>query len=116
MKRKTGIHLSLLLRLAGAGVAAAMLASASAADAGEHPSRTAAEGRDLDRGQILYENHCMTCHTQDMHWRERRLVTDMDSLRHQVRRWQDVARARWREEDIEAVARYLNAMYYNFDR
>lgn len=68
----------------------------------------------LERGELLYNNHCLACHTEQMHWRERRLVTDLDTLAAQVRRWQGVSRARWNEEDIEAVVRYLNRTVYQF--
>lgn len=77
------------------------------ASAGEAP-------RDASRGELLYATHCEVCHNLDIHWRAKRIVTDWTSLRQQVRRWQDVAKARWSDEDIEEVARYLNALLYRF--
>lgn len=74
----------------------------------------AAAASRLDRGELLYNTHCLACHTEQMHWREQRLVTDLDTLKVQVRRWQEVSRARWNEEDIEAVVRYLNRTFYQF--
>lgn len=68
----------------------------------------------VDRGELLYETHCLACHTEQMHWREQRLVTDLESLAMQVQRWQTVTRAGWNSEDIEAVVRYLNNVYYRF--
>lgn len=64
-------------------------------------------------GQLLYSTHCNACHTERMHWREKRLVSDWTSLRSQVRRWQEFAGLGWRNEEIDAVARYLNGLYYH---
>ena len=64
------------------------------------------------RGQLLYGNHCIACHTTQMHWREKKLVTDWPSLKVQVRRWQGSAQLNWSEEDIDDVARFLNDTYY----
>jgi mono/diheme cytochrome c family protein len=33
------------------------------------------------RGQLLYGNHCVECHTTQMHWREQRLARDFASLK-----------------------------------
>jgi mono/diheme cytochrome c family protein len=68
---------------------------------------------DAQRGRLLYETHCIACHTERMHWREKKLVKDWESLRVQVRRWQEVAALRWSEADIESVSRYLNTAYYH---
>lgn len=68
------------------------------------------------RGQLLYSNHCVECHSTQMHWRAQRLAHDWDSLKVQVRRWQADARLAWSEDDIEAVARHLNDTVYQFPR
>ena len=83
-----------------------LIACAGAASVAAQPSP--------DRGTLLYETHCITCHTEQVHWRERRLATDWQSLRDQVRRWQSVANLRWTDEDIDAVARHLNQRHYGF--
>jgi mono/diheme cytochrome c family protein len=64
------------------------------------------------RGQLLYETHCIACHTTQMHWRDGRIVSDWAGLLVQVRRWQATAKLNWRDEDIEAVARHLNDTVY----
>lgn len=66
------------------------------------------------RGEMLYQNHCIACHTTQVHWRDRRLAKDWPSLRAQVRRWQRNTGLAWNEEDIEAVSQYLNQRYYRF--
>jgi mono/diheme cytochrome c family protein len=64
------------------------------------------------RGQMLYGNHCIACHTTQMHWRDRKLVTDWPSLKLQVRRWQAAAQLNWSEDDIDDVSRFLNDTFY----
>lgn len=64
------------------------------------------------RGQLLYDTHCIACHSAKMHWRDGRLVTDWATLEAQVRRWQATARLNWSDADIGEVARHLNQRYY----
>jgi len=66
-----------------------------------------------NRGEMLYDTHCIACHTTEVHWREKRLVTDWTSLMAQVRRWQGNSGLNWNEEDVTAVSEYLNRLYYN---
>lgn len=66
------------------------------------------------RGQLLYDNHCVECHSAQMHWRTLRLARDWDSLKYQVRRWQAEANLQWTDEDIHAVTRHLNETIYQF--
>jgi mono/diheme cytochrome c family protein len=73
-----------------------------------------AQTNEPTRGQMLYDTHCIACHTEQVHWREARLAHDWKSLVHQVGRWQSNTGLQWSEDDIAAVARYLNARYYHF--
>ena len=66
----------------------------------------------VSRGQLLYDMHCIACHTTQMHWREQKQVTDWPSLTFQVRRWQASAQLNWTEADIDDVARHLNDSIY----
>ncbi len=68
------------------------------------------------RGELLYTTHCIACHSEQMHWREKKLANDWPSLRVQVKRWQGVAQLQWTDDDIEGVARYLNERFYGFPR
>jgi len=67
-----------------------------------------------DRGELLYSTHCLGCHTQQVHWRAKKAVTDWASLRAEVRKWQRSAMLDWSEDDVVAVARYLNDTSYHF--
>lgn len=66
------------------------------------------------RGEMLYSNHCRECHTAEVHWRHPRVATDWGALKAQVERWQDNAGLNWGREEVEDVARYLNAAIYRF--
>lgn len=68
---------------------------------------------DTTRGAMLYDNHCIQCHTQQVHWREKRMATDWESLIAQVDRWQHASGLEWSKNDIEEVSRYLNDKYYH---
>ena len=65
------------------------------------------------RGELLYNTHCITCHTTQMHWRNNRLAYDWDTLTLQVRRWQGNAGLEWGDADIAEVARHLNDTIYH---
>jgi mono/diheme cytochrome c family protein len=66
------------------------------------------------RGELLYSNHCIGCHTAQVHWRDHRLATDWASLRAQVLRWQGNTGLAWSDDNVLAVTRYLNDRYYRF--
>lgn len=87
-------------------LAACTLAAAVMAHAG------LAQGQ--SRGELLYSTHCIACHTAEVHWRDKRLATDWESLRQEVRRWQANAGLGWSDDEIDDVARYLNLRHYNF--
>ncbi|MFI3199470.1 MAG: hypothetical protein QX196_14240 [Methylococcaceae bacterium] len=69
---------------------------------------------DTYRGAMLYENHCLQCHTQQIHWREKKSVTDWKSLITEVDRWQNISGLEWRKSDTEAVSRHLNDLFYHY--
>lgn len=69
---------------------------------------------DATRGELLYSTHCIPCHSTQVHWRDKKLISDLNSLQAEVRRWQKISRLGWSDDDIEEVARYLNARYYHY--
>ncbi len=71
-------------------------------------------GGDPARGRLLYEMHCVACHSTQIHWRDQKLVTDWVTLGAQVRRWQENAGLRWSASDVDDVVRYLNSTIYRF--
>lgn len=68
------------------------------------------------RGELLYTTHCISCHSKEMHWRDKRVANNWSSLKRQVRRWQDASSLAWSESDITEVARYLNETIYLFEQ
>lgn len=67
---------------------------------------------EVSRGQLLYDTHCLACHSEKLHWRDGRLVKDWPTLKAQVRRFQAVANLAWSDDDIAEVAGYLNRSIY----
>ena len=65
------------------------------------------------RGELLYSTYCIGCHTTQVHWREKRLATDWASLKFQVQRWQRNVAPGLAEDEVAAIARYLNDLYYH---
>jgi mono/diheme cytochrome c family protein len=66
------------------------------------------------RGELLYAKHCIACHTTQIHWRDKKLVTDWASLTAEIRRFEGIAQLGWSDADVADVARYLNTLYYHF--
>jgi mono/diheme cytochrome c family protein len=75
-------------------------------------SAAAQPAADVSRGQLLYDTHCLACHSEKLHWRDGRLVKDWPTLKDQVRRFQAVANLAWSDADIAEVASYLNRSIY----
>ena len=63
---------------------------------------------------MLYSTHCIACHTEHVHWRDKRLATEWKGLVKQVNRWQGTMGLQWTADDINSVAHYLNSLYYHF--
>jgi len=84
----------------------ALLGNLAAADA--------PPGRAATRGELLYATHCIACHNAEVHWRDKKLVTDLRSLQAEVRRWQGFSGLGWGDEEIAEVTRYLNALHYRY--
>lgn len=68
----------------------------------------------VGRGELLYQTYCKGCHTEQLHWRDKIIATDLPSLVKEVGRWQSNGNLDWSLDDVEAVARYLDAHYYRF--
>ena len=67
---------------------------------------------DLERGQVLYENHCRMCHESIAFKRQDKIARNYDEVRAQVVRWQTNTSLRWSAEDIDNVASYVARTYY----
>ncbi len=74
----------------------------------------APSGGDGTTGRILYDAQCNGCHLKEIHWRDRKVARDWSSLVREVRRWQQNSGLAWSDDEVLAVARYLNATWYRF--
>jgi len=68
---------------------------------------------DVERGQLLYQNHCGKCHTAAIHQRENSKVKNLVDLSTWVIRWQYHLKLNWEMEDVRHVMAYLNEEYYH---
>lgn len=77
---------------------------------------TAAQGQTAapSRGELLYTTHCIACHDTQVHWRDGKQAKDLETLKDQVARWQEIGRLGWDRADIDEVTRYLNQTIYRF--
>ena len=73
-----------------------------------------AYANEVNRGQLLYENHCTTCHTPDIHQRLDRKVNSLVELNKRVVVWQHFLKLDWQLIDVRQVTNYLNQKFYNF--
>jgi len=66
------------------------------------------------RGELLYQNHCQSCHDKNVHTREDRLATSPESLRAWVQSWVAHSQLPWSSEEIADITAYLNRTLYRF--
>jgi len=69
---------------------------------------------DVNRGQILYERSCQTCHTPSIHSRPDRIPLTRDEMRGLVDHFRRTASLGWTPEELEDVVEYLNRTRYRF--
>lgn len=69
---------------------------------------------DAPRGQALYENHCVVCHTSQVHARANRIVATRPEIRDIVEKWQVQQKLAWSAQDVEDVVEFLNRTRYRF--
>lgn len=70
---------------------------------------------DAQRGKLLYENHCMVCHTSVAHVRAGRIAHSLGDVRKQVLRWSKHLDLQWGSAEVTDVVTYLNQTYYRFE-
>lgn len=94
---KQSLRFSLLL--AGAGCLTALPVTLSA---------------NAERGRLMYENHCQSCHTSVVHVREQRKANTPAGLRAFISRWADERKQTWGTDELNDLYQYLNNRYYKF--
>ena len=76
----------------------------------------AAEPPSVERGLLLYENHCIVCHTAKVHGRIPPLPIDRKELRLIVAYWVKNEKLPWMDQEIEDVTHYLDITHYRLPR
>jgi hypothetical protein len=66
------------------------------------------------RGQLLYENHCLSCHESVVHIRAGRRAKSLPEIRAWVMHWSGYLQLRWSREEVDDVVNHLNDHYYTF--
>jgi len=102
-----------VLRARPIGTALAGAALVAAAIVGGSLPAARAAGED-SLGAALYESRCTGCHERSVHTRSPRRAGNFDQIRAYVWRWDRYLGGAWQQDEIDAVARYLNERYYHF--
>ena len=74
------------------------------------------QAQDLQRGKLLYQTHCATCHTERLHGREKPSVKNMADLRDTVARWAKQNKRSFTPDELEDVVQYLNQSHYQLNK
>jgi mono/diheme cytochrome c family protein len=76
-----------------------------------------ATAQNAERGRLLYETHCTTCHYERVHERAagRSRVHTLADLRDEVARRAALTGRPFTLEDLADIAEYLNRSHYHFD-
>ena len=69
-------------------------------------------GADPDRGRMLLDTHCVSCHDSRVYKRDSKLGTNYEEIRKQVLRWETNVSLKWSDNDIDAVTTYLARTFY----
>jgi len=82
------------------------------------PLRAQPPGANAGRGRELYELHCVGCHYERVHERDRwrSKIRTMEDLRAEVARWAKQTQHPFTEEDLGDVAEYLDRSHYQLKR
>jgi cytochrome c553 len=64
----------------------------------------------------LYQDNCLKCHGPEVYTRDDRKVSSLPGLQRQVQRCELALGLKWFDDEINAVADYLNENYYKLDR
>ena len=74
------------------------------------------QAQDLQRGKLLYETHCATCHTERLHGREKTAVKNMADLRDMVALWAKQTKRSFTPDELEDVVQHLNRSHYHLNK
>lgn len=77
-----------------------------------------AAAEDAERGRLLYETHCQSCHYERIHNRDRSksLIKSLAQLRVEIVNRAQLTKQRLTIEDLDDIAEYLNRSHYKFEK
>lgn len=75
----------------------------------------AAHAQGIDRGRLLYETHCATCHTERLHDREKSAIRSYADLRGEVGRRAALTNRRFSPDELEDIIEFLDRSHYRLD-
>ena len=75
----------------------------------------AAQAQDVERGRLLYETHCATCHTERLHTRENSIIRSYGALRAEVGKRAAMTNRRFSPEELEEIIEFLDRSHYRLD-
>ena len=78
------------------------------------PSSEAKVFSEVTRGQMLYENHCMSCHESTVYIRTKRKATNYKEVGNWVNQFADWLNLGWGDVEKQEVMQYLNERYYKY--
>ena len=78
------------------------------------PATTEPDAATLEQGQQLHNTNCVSCHDASVYTRENRMIKHYESLKTQVQRCASNLNKPWFDDEVDAVADYLNANFYKF--
>ena len=78
------------------------------------PDSAALSLSDGSRGQMLYENHCTSCHESMVYIRAKRKASSYKDLGKWVSQRADWLNLHWGDLEKQDVLQYLNERYYQF--
>ena len=75
----------------------------------------AAAAQEAQRGRVLYETHCGSCHFERIHdERMRPAVRDLSDLRDMVSQWAPHTKRSYTLDELSDIVEYLNQSHYRF--
>ena len=74
--------------------------------------------QDAQRGKLVYETHCLTCHYERIHKRDpsRSLIRSLAQLDLEVAQRAANTGRRFTLEDLNDIAAYLNRSHYRLEK
>jgi mono/diheme cytochrome c family protein len=74
-----------------------------------------AHAQEISRGQLLYETHCATCHTERLHDREKSVIRSYADLRAEVGKRAAMTNRRFSPDELDDIIEYLDRSHYRLD-